>query len=474
MMATAPDISLVTLPKQENAESFDMTNQVLDASMSPIRPATGWETAVPEGAKEFTILFSRGLVRRMALLTRNAAGIYDTVAIYKNKKATTPIVTLKNNAFVEAVVDEAIKNDQVYTVARNMRLLHIAEDGSMVKMWISAGINIYDDSVFSPKSLHKEITENVGYPMPVSNMGSVDKQLIVDCMQENWMRTMRWWADALHYMIENKGMEVIFSHVHNDDAQKHMFIKYAMEDGGGALPVEDYREFLVNISKQNDYYLGRFLHFLDEGWTIFLVSDHGLVTPKHGLQMIGGGGVDATYMHEWGFTEVQKDPAGNLLPQIDWSKTKAVFTRMNEIYINLKGKYKTGIVEIEDKYELEEQIMAKLYGLRDEFGHRAISLALRNKDAALIGLGGPECGDIIVMSTEGHNNDHGDGLSTFWGMSHTSVSPIFAAAGKGIKEGYKTTRVIREVDVAPTIATLAGIRMPRECEGAPVYQILVD
>ena len=57
------------------------------------------------------------------------------------------------------------------------------------------------------------------------------------------------------------------------------------------------------------------------------------------------------------------------------------------------------------------------------------------------------------------------------GGHHTSVSPIFVAAGPGIKEGCKTTRVLRQVDVAPTIATLLGVRMPAQCEGAPMYQI---
>ena len=32
--------------------------------------------------------------------------------------------------------------------------------------------------------------------------------------------------------------------------------------------------------------------------------------------------------------------------------------------------------------------------------------------------------------------------------------------------------MIREVDVAPTVATILGVDMPADCEGAPVYQIL--
>jgi hypothetical protein len=34
------------------------------------------------------------------------------------------------------------------------------------------------------------------------------------------------------------------------------------------------------------------------------------------------------------------------------------------------------------------------------------------------------------------------------------------------------TRTVRQVDVAPTVACLMGVRMPKDCEGASVYQIL--
>ena len=73
---------------------------------------------------------------------------------------------------------------------------------------------------------------------------------------------------------------------------------------------------------------------------------------------------------------------------------------------------------------------------------------------------------------EGYNADHADCLSTTYGEYDTSVSPIFIAAGPGLKKGYETQRIIRQVDLVPTIAALAGTRMPDQCEGAPVYQIL--
>ena len=42
----------------------------------------------------------------------------------------------------------------------------------------------------------------------------------------------------------------------------------------------------------------------------------------------------------------------------------------------------------------------------------------------------------------------------------------------GLKVDFETERIIRQVDVVPTIATILGVRMPHQCEGAPIYQIL--
>ena len=101
-------------------------------------------------------------------------------------------------------------------------------------------------------------------------------------------------------------------------------------------------------------------------------------------------------------------------------------------------------------------------------------MAFHNKDAKVIGLDGPYTGDIIYMNRERHVSEHGQGLSTYRGYYGTSVSPIFVACGNGIKHDDHMKRTVRQVDVAPTVASLLGVRMPADCEGAPVYQILED
>jgi len=120
-------------------------------------------------------------------------------------------------------------------------------------------------------------------------------------------------------------------------------------------------------------------------------------------------------------------------------------------------------------------IIDSLYAYKDPVtGKRIITLALRNKDAILLGMDGPETGDIIIMNREGCVAEHGQGLSTYSGYYGTSVSPVFIAAGKGIVNNPDLARTVRQVDVAPTIAAMLKVRMPRNCEGAPVYQIISE
>ena len=78
------------------------------------------------------------------------------------------------------------------------------------------------------------------------------------------------------------------------------------------------------------------------------------------------------------------------------------------------------------------------------------------------------------LLADDYNSDHSMGLSTCEGDCETSLSPIFVAAGSGIKKGFKTERIIRQVDIAATVAAMMNVRMPAQCEGAPVYQILAD
>lgn len=468
-----PKVHLLIM--EDNQKTGALVHNQLDVIQSPITDAKNWSFEIPKGAKEFVLTMCNGMIRRTGLILKNENGIYDKVILYKNKKTEQPIATMIPGQFTVGVVDESYKGPNHYTVSRNIKVLQLSEDGTYLKMYVSPGMDILSDAIYSPKSLKDELYTNIGY-LPSSTMiGNEDPELITDCMLNNWDIAVDWQAKAINYMIDKYGIEAIFSHQHNVDLQMHLFVSYMSGRKDARLPMEMYNKFAEDVYKQTDRYLGEFLHLLDEDWTILIVSDHGQVSHKHEVPFLcDAGGVNVRDMQKLGYTILKTDENGNELPEIDWSKTTAVALGELQIYINLKGRDPHGIVDPKEKYELEEQIITDLYNLKDsETGKRVVALALRNKDAVLLGEGGPNAGDICYWLTEGYTFDHGDTLSTA-SEGDTSVSPIFVAAGKGIKKDYKTTRIIREADVAPTMAVIGGVRMPAQCEGAPVYQILEE
>ena len=185
-------------------------------------------------------------------------------------------------------------------------------------------------------------------------LGGYDEQLLKECMVPQWGAMGQWQANALNYLLDNEGYQVVFSHYHNVDLQGHMIVKFMKDKGTGMLPEHVYAEVMEMAYKQTDDYIGRFMHYLDEGWTIFIVSDHAQACPEYGPMMIGEPvGVNVRLMEELGYTAVKKDEKGNELHELDWEKTRAVAVRGNHIYINLKGRNPYGIVDPADKYELE-------------------------------------------------------------------------------------------------------------------------
>lgn len=309
---------------------------VPDLVQSPIKDAEGWAFDTT-GAKEFDILLSGGFVKRVCLVIPNADGIYDSVSIYKNKKATEPMATVKKNAPAFNVVDE-IKLDTGDAVQANRHfcILDMSEDGNFVQLWTGVAMNIADDQVWHPKELYREITEEIGYVPPIATGGGMNPKIVEYFMLPCWDKYMKWQSDALHYLMDNDRYEMIFSHVHNVDCCGHFFWHLGKARKNKNNDESQYQEFMREVYRQTDAYLGSFLEYLDQGWTIFIVSDHGLVTTvQDEPPLIGDAyGVNVRVMQELGYTALETDENGKEIRKIDWSKTKAVATRAGHIWIN--------------------------------------------------------------------------------------------------------------------------------------------
>ncbi|MDF2512057.1 MAG: nucleotide pyrophosphatase [Herbinix sp.] len=463
-------------------KSLDDTEMMIGAKVaydmifSPVEPAKAWKSA-PENALEFTVLVSAGKEERYGLILQNPEGIFDSVALYRSKEDSEPFVTIPTGEMVSGIVDDATKKGVTKPCCRSYKILELSPDGTNLRLWISNALDTTNDMLWHPLTVHDKIVTAVGHIPPVSLIGGEDSELVDQIFEPSWELYNQWQADCLGYLLDNEEYDVVFSHLHNIDCAGHQIWHLGKTLEPWKHTDENvYQELMERFYLQTDRYLGRFLHYLDKGYTIFVVSDHGLLVGENVPPILGEyAGLNTKVMEELGYTVLKKDEAGNSIDEVDWEKTRAIQIRSNYIYVNLKGRDQHGIVDPKDKYDLEEQIISDLYNYRDEVtGKRVVGIALRNKDAVLLGTNGPECGDIFFTIEEGFNRLHGDGLTTAQGYKDTSVAPIFLAAGQGLKSNFITDRVIRQVDVAPTIAILLGVRIPAQCEGAPIYQILSE
>lgn len=93
----------------EEACESDLTFQRFN---SPIRAPKNWSHDLPEDAREFFVIVSKGLSRFPALMLKNTEGNYDTVEIYESKKSAQPLVTIKNGEFYPLVETMTLKGER--------------------------------------------------------------------------------------------------------------------------------------------------------------------------------------------------------------------------------------------------------------------------------------------------------------------------------------------------------------------------
>lgn len=464
---TSLKMTSLVLSNEDGIDGENGASGKHDLVETAIKPATGW-AAAPEGAKEFAIIVNKGDTRRYGLILPNEKGEYDRVAIYRRKKDTEPMVVVNTTDWSECVHDVYIQDDKDVRIGRYYRIINLSPDGSKLRLYIGYAVNLDDFHLIYPEEVGQELFDKFGVIPFISHSTLHDKEL-AQIVLESWVRQARWHAQTMKYLIDKYNPSLVYTHLHSVDLMGHLFTRNLRPRYEGN---EFFRELMAKSYELSDEWLGEFLPYLEDGKTsIVLVSDHGLTAGEEEPPLLGDAwGINAGIMSELGYVGLNFDEKGNA--SIDWSKTTAVAQRSGYIYINLKGRDPEGIVEPADYDQLVTKIIDDLYNYRDkETGKRIVSFALRAQDMPIIGLGGENCGDIYYTLEPDFNRIHGDSTPSC-GTHGTSVMSIFIAAGAGIKENHRTERVIRQVDIVPTIAELMEGPVPAHCEGGTLYQIL--
>ncbi|MHA1255913.1 MAG: alkaline phosphatase family protein [Promethearchaeota archaeon] len=303
---------------------------------------------------------------------------------------------------------------------------------------------------------------------------------------------------AIIYGKKKLKWDFCFFHIHLLDSVNHKELAYLHE--GSPLysegSTEKAEKNVKTAYKIIDNLVGSLMKScVDKDTIVTFVSDHGAL-PAWKIANL------SSYLMKEGLVSYKWNNNQNKYI-IDWDKTYAFpYFEPPFIWVNLKGRDPNGIVP-QSKFEAtRDEIIEKLYEMRDpETGDKVIRLALRKEEAAYLGLDGDKIGDVVyflnppyeiydekfehVNSSEVSRKqlkypDVYDAKKCFgahvyylptekFGNFSNSVPLIMS--GPGVKKNIKLKKPVNLVDLAPTLSDLLEIPKPRNTEGRVLYEL---
>jgi predicted AlkP superfamily phosphohydrolase/phosphomutase len=443
------------------------------SSTMALRPAREWRNLADE-AWEATldIALTGGGQERLYLLARTDP---MRVSIHEEKDASASLLELSLGEWSPFVIRDWGGTDGSVRGSMRFRWL-TAEPGPTLHVIRS---QVYATQGFAyPDSLGEELVQAVGpffVNYTVSPKGGAPQR---DAFLDDIRYQGLWEANVARYVQDTYGWDLHFCHWHVFDFTNHPTGNTVDPDG----PDYDPKLANWNIDVQRRAYriadevLAEFLTLADDDSHVMVVSDHGAV-PCHRRADLN------RHLAERGLMNYD-----SVTREIDFSRSRAYTwpERGSEVFVNLAGREPTGIVPADQFRAVQNEIIDALLDWRDPIsGRRVIALALRLEDAQIIGYWGADNGDVVCVfdhgmawgATDGERSVdaggiamHGSQIPSYErGLWSTTGSMILAGPGVrggGYERDWRRYGMIREVDVAPTICHLLGLRPPAQNQGA--------
>ena len=476
-----------------------------DASVIDLAPAQGWVN-VPDARDRLAAVLPlqyRGAHRpvhtpltwHMLVLDTTGDG-YDQVLLSESPDAGRAFACLRPGEWSPKLSRTFETSEGPLAADFRIKLEALAPDLSDLRLYVTPLCNA--NSWSYPAGTMGEIRSANGLPLPVAGysaaaLGWISPETyleMADMLHE-------WQLDATEYLLRNKPWELFFTHYHLPDFTYHVFGRL-MEPSFNPDDAGYYQQIDLRAYQSVDRALARTLALADENTLVVVVGDHGCKATAyefHPAKLLVEAGLTAFKGAQPGEPVRVVTPEPNVYGrrglgvldrtmarvieqgtgEIDWSRTKAVMQRSSYVYVNLKGRDPDGIVEPGEEYErVREQVIQLLYDYTDPVtGRKPVMLALRREDARMIGLWGDHIGDVVFATSGWFGRQHGV-IAPTGQYGRLSLETLFAMAGRGVKKGQRMERNMWLVDVVPTVCQLAELPVPRQCEGAVLYQALAS
>lgn len=174
----------------------------------------------------------------------------------------------------------------------------------------------------------------------------------------------RMWFHALDHLRE--GVAVCVFDI--TDRLQHMFFRW-IDDDHPAVRGRDrspHADAVYDMYRRMDELVGRTLEYVDDDTVLYVLSDHGFKPFRRGIDL------NAWLVREGFMTLRESAGPGEYLSSVDWSKTVAYALGLGNIYVNIRGRERHGIVDPDDVPRVTREIAGRLAGLCDDDGTPAV------------------------------------------------------------------------------------------------------
>ncbi len=246
------------------------------------------------------------------------------------------------------------------------------------------------------------------------NEERIDEGVFLD----DTFRTMDGLRDITLDELKNDPPSLLVSIFTSTDSVSHMFFRLMDPQHPRYDPdlAKKYGDAILWTYERMDKVVGEVVKAMKPGGTLIIVSDHGFHTwrkgfntntwlVKNGFMVLKQAGAEEqTYSLEQLFGQ------GSFFPNVDWSRTKAYALGLGQIYLNLRGREKYGIVNPgPEADQLMEEIRAKLLTVEDPDNHQSV---IQNVYLGKDIFHGPRMADAPDLQV-----DFRDGYRTSWQTS---------------------------------------------------------
>jgi hypothetical protein len=290
--------------------------------------------------------------------------------------------------------------------------------------------------------------------------------VITRLMHQDMAAQADWIARAAVLAQQLAPFDVFYLHHHYPDSVLHHGLA-AAEGSTAFTPAQRAlaRKAIAECLRICDRLVARLLKLAGPRTTVLLVSDHGTAANRYGVNL-------NARLIECGLAV----RAAN--GKVDASKSCVCKSRRVDTWLTVKARPQSRRYQ-----QLQDRVIDALLDWK--------ALALRRKDAHLLGYHGQDCGDVVFHYNSGFawsacppdrttipdrtDSNHGPQMPVTFSKLSDNLA-FFGLRGPGIRRSLRwdagTRGHVRLVDLLPTACSASGVPIPRNCTGAVRWELL--